>query len=76
VDAASWQFYASGILNQCGTDLCHAVVIVGYDDDAKFWIMRNYWGSNWGEGGYIRIQKQSGKGTGLCGEAITAVYPK
>ena len=34
----------------------HAVVIVGYDDDQKFWIVRNSWGSDFGEAGYFRIR--------------------
>jgi len=63
-------------LTTCGTDLDHVVVIVGYDDNSKYLIMRNYWGTSWGENGYIRVKKQTGKGSGVCGEAITAVYPK
>ena len=30
----------------------HAIVLVGYDDNKKEWIIRNSWGSGWGYGGY------------------------
>jgi C1A family cysteine protease len=33
----------------------HAVVIVGYDQPAQYWIVKNSWGPNWGENGYFRI---------------------
>ncbi|PDW03299.1 hypothetical protein CJ255_09645 [Candidatus Viridilinea mediisalina] len=33
----------------------HGVVIVGWDDAAGVWIVRNSWGTQWGEAGYMRI---------------------
>ncbi|PZP49507.1 MAG: hypothetical protein DI598_07660 [Pseudopedobacter saltans] len=30
----------------------HAVMIVGWDDDKQAWLMRNSWGTNWGDDGY------------------------
>jgi len=33
----------------------HAVVIVGYDDTKKLWIMRNSWGASWGIKGYFYL---------------------
>jgi len=33
----------------------HAVVLVGYNDAGRYWIMKNSWGSSWGEGGYFRM---------------------
>lgn len=33
----------------------HAMVIVGYDDDAKRLLVRNSWGAGWGDGGHCRI---------------------
>ncbi|MFN4293688.1 MAG: C1 family peptidase [Thermoflexales bacterium] len=33
----------------------HAVVLVGWDDSQQAWIIRNSWGTQWGEGGYMRI---------------------
>jgi C1A family cysteine protease len=33
----------------------HAVCCVGYNDVKKVWIMRNSWGSGWGDGGYFYL---------------------
>ncbi|CDW52255.1 CathepsinC exc and Peptidase C1 domain containing protein [Trichuris trichiura] len=45
----------------------HAVVIVGYgvDDqtDMDYWIVKNSWGTHWGEDGYFRIRR----GVDECG---------
>jgi len=34
----------------------HGVTIVGYNDNAKYWICKNSWGRNWGENGWFRIK--------------------
>jgi len=33
----------------------HAIVCVGYDDTKQYWIMRNSWGSSWGDNGYFYL---------------------
>ena len=33
----------------------HAVVVVGYNDESKTWLMRNSWGANWGMDGYFTL---------------------
>lgn len=38
--------------NGPGTTVDHAVVIVGWDDDKKAWLIKNSWGSGWGDNGY------------------------
>lgn len=50
--------YKSGIFNQCDSSAQpnHAVNLVGWDDDGQYWIMRNSWGTSWGEQGYMRIK--------------------
>lgn len=75
VQADTWQFYSGGILTQCGTNVDHMISIVGYDKTQSYWIMRNFWGTSWGESGYIRVKKNDGQGPGVCGEAIAAQYP-
>ena len=56
---SAMQAYTGGIFNGCATGAVnHAVVLVGWDDNqgtSGIWIMRNSWGSGWGEGGYMRI---------------------
>jgi len=40
----------------------HAVVLVGYGTDEEngdFWLIRNSWGTGYGENGYIRILRES-----------------
>jgi len=36
----------------------HAVALVGYDDSKKVFIVRNSWGSNWGDRGYFYMPYQ------------------
>jgi peptide/nickel transport system substrate-binding protein len=38
----------------------HAITIVGYDDEARYWVARNSWGTDWGERGYFRIAYGAG----------------
>jgi hypothetical protein len=56
VDSA-FQGYTGGVFDACGYGpLNHAVVLVGWDDYNGCWIMRNSWGTDWGENGYMRIK--------------------
>lgn len=69
VNAKFFKYYKSGIMTfsnyMCSPyTLNHAVLIVGYgvtNRGYKYWIIKNSWGANWGENGYIRI------GRGVCG---------
>lgn len=71
--------YQSGILTgECGTEITHAVTLVGYgtsEDGTKYWLIKNSWGTSWGEGGYMRIQRDIDAPEGLCGIAKLASYP-
>ena len=63
---------------KCGTELDHGVAVVGYGttlDGTKYWIVRNSWGPEWGEKGYIRMQRGISDRRGLCGIAMEASYP-
>ena len=40
----------------------HVVVLVGYGSDealGDFWLIRNSWGTGYGENGYIRLARES-----------------
>ena len=61
VDTKGWEEYAGGIFS--GTcshhadDGNHAVQIMGMgqQDGQTYWLVKNSWGVEWGEKGYIRI---------------------
>ncbi len=59
VDSA-FHGYNGGVFNECqGTEINHAVVLVGWDDNQGsngVWFLRNSWGPGWGEDGYMRIE--------------------
>ena len=76
---SDFQFYSGGVFTgQCGTELDHGVTAVGYgesDDGTKYWLVKNSWGTGWGEDGYIRMERDIGADKGLCGIAMEASYP-
>merc|ERR1712232_456105 len=61
VAAEPWMSYGGGVFNGCtgslGADLDHGVQLVGYTQD--YWMVRNSWGSFWGDNGYIYISRAS-----------------
>lgn len=49
--------YSGGVFTNCTSNqLNHAVQLVGWSDSGGYWIMRNSWGSSWGEQGYMRLK--------------------
>ncbi|KAK0419289.1 hypothetical protein QR680_014064 [Steinernema hermaphroditum] len=80
IDAShySFQLYAGGVYfePECSaTNIDHAVLVVGYGSDPKegdFWIVKNSWGQEWGEQGYVRVARNRDN---HCGIASYAVFP-
>lgn len=74
----TFRLYSSGILSSsaCGTALDHAVTAVGYgtSNGQNYFIIKNSWGTSWGEQGYIRIL-DNGAGAGICGILQMNSYP-
>ena len=79
IDASGFLFslYTSGIYDKpddCNPySINHGVCCVGYGEEngAKYWIVRNSWGTSWGERGYIRMVR----GINICGVSSRAYSP-
>ncbi|KAK8813267.1 hypothetical protein WA158_002859 [Blastocystis sp. Blastoise] len=73
-----WQHYKSGIVDdeECGTDLNHGVAAVAYgtENGKEYILIKNSWGSEWGDQGYIKIAYVP-KGEGICGLNLNPCFP-
>lgn len=75
VDASGWSSYVSGVVTVCTSTPNHCVQAVGVNTEESisspaYWILRNSWGSSWGESGYIRIEY----GSDLCAITTNPTY--
>ncbi len=80
---SAFEAYSGGIYQDsqtsCSSSPCyytptnHIVSLVGWNDNGGdgYWILRNSWGSSWGEGGYMRIKYTSAR---VSCEACYLVY--
>jgi len=72
VDASKWGAYQGGVFDGCSFDenisINHGVQLVGYGTEYgplgtfPYWLVRNSWGPNWGENGFIKMKR-----TAECG---------
>ncbi|XP_043577531.1 cysteine proteinase 4-like [Chiloscyllium plagiosum] len=74
----SFMLYKSGIFYEphCSSvNLDHEVLAVGYgtENQKPYWIVKNSWGTSWGNEGYVHMAKDMDNN---CGIATTAVYPE
>ncbi|XP_073704073.1 cathepsin S-like [Garra rufa] len=78
IDATRPQFvfYRSGVYNDpsCTKKINHGVLVVGYGAIAgqDFWLVKNSWGTTFGDGGYIRMARNQNN---MCGIASYPCYP-
>jgi C1A family cysteine protease len=76
VDAEIWQTYTGGVItpsSNCGNSIDHCVQITGWQQmqGLNVWNVRNSWGADWGENGYIYVQI----GSDVCSIAEVVTVP-
>jgi len=74
----SFQMYKKGVYyeKECSsTQLNHGVLLVGYGtdpEDGDYWLVKNSWGTGWGDKGYVKMARNRDN---HCGIASAASYP-
>lgn len=77
IDAGLLQHYDSGVFDEpsCSQDVDHGVLVVGYGSASvggDYWIVKNSWGTSWGEDGYVLMARNRDN---QCAIASYGVYP-
>uniref|UniRef100_A0AAV1U1F5 Peptidase C1A papain C-terminal domain-containing protein n=1 Tax=Peronospora matthiolae TaxID=2874970 RepID=A0AAV1U1F5_9STRA len=70
-----WKQYIKGVITSCpaAPNVDHATLVVGYD--ATTFKIKNSWGTEWGERGYVRISR-SAANMGTCDVLKDMSYPE
>ena len=79
-DTKLFQSYSSGVItsSSCYTSLDHGVLVVGYgiENGIKYFLVKNSWGTTWGDNGYVKIARSdSTNDPGICGIAMDPSFP-
>jgi KDEL-tailed cysteine endopeptidase len=67
-----FQLYVSGIITNataCGTQVDHSIMAMGFGTSSgtPYWWMQNQWSKNWGQSGFVQIQRDTVNGNiGMC----------
>jgi C1A family cysteine protease len=71
---SDFYYYKGGIYSYTSGSYvgCHIVTIVGYDDATQSFIVKNSWGTGWGEQGFFRIAYSEMNSP--VGFAINSIY--
>lgn len=78
-----WNSYVSGVIPNCNDTKIggHCVLLVGAKSDGttdplnNYWIVRNSWGTSYGEYGFMRLYKDPADiNSGFCGMCTSAIY--
>lgn len=73
----NFQSYASGVLDDplCtrGIQPNHGVLVIGYgqENGKDYWLIKNSWGKEWGENGYVKLLR----GRNMCNIEFQLTYP-
>jgi len=81
-DQLSFQLYKEGVFDdvECGKNgiINHGALVVGYgqmEDGGGYWLVKNSWGEDWGDDGYIRLKKDASLDYGTCSISRVMTFP-
>ena len=77
--AFNFRFFKSGVITDgcTWTSIDHDVLLAGSGNvgGIDYWKIKNSWGKNWGQDGYLYVLREHGKKPALCGLNMKAFYP-